>query len=157
MDDFIASVVAICDYVKAKKRSRKTMYLAFDEWNVWYHAHGRDGKREPWGEAPPLCEEDYTMEDALVVGSMLLALLRHADRVKIGCIAQIVNVIAPIMTVPGGGAWRHTIFYPYLHTARYGQGVALQTVTDCPVYSSKNYGTFPCWTLRRPGMPPQGR
>lgn len=140
MDDFIGSVLAICDFVKAKKRTKKTMNLAFDEWNVWYHAHGHDAKVTPWQEAPPLTEEPYTFEDALVVGSMLLTLLRHADRVKIGCIAQLVNAIAPIMTQNNGPAWRQTTFWPYLHACRFGQGIALNAIVKSPTYSTVNYG-----------------
>lgn len=101
MDRFIGSVVAICDYVKAKRRSSKTINLSFDEWNVWFHSNGADRRVEPWSVAPPLLEDIYTMEDALLVGSMLLSLLRRSDRVKIACLAQLVNVIAPIMTVTG--------------------------------------------------------
>lgn len=98
MDEFIHSVTAICDYVKAKKRSKKRMYLSFDEWNVWFHSNAADKKIEPWQIAPPQLEDIYTMEDALVVGCLLISLLKHADRVKMACLAQLVNVIAPIMT-----------------------------------------------------------
>jgi alpha-N-arabinofuranosidase len=143
MEEFIRSVASICDYVKAKKRARKTMYLAFDEWNISYHAHESDAKQAPWLEAPPIAEERYTLEDALVVGSMLLALLRCADRVKIGCIAQLVNILGPIMTVRGGAAWRQTIFYPYLHASLYGHGTALQFVMESPVFETKRFGAVP--------------
>lgn len=80
--------------------------LSFDEWNIWYHSLGSDDERiakEPWGIAPPLLEDIYTMADAAVFGTMLITLLNHADRVKIACLAQLVNVIAPIMTEPNGG------------------------------------------------------
>ncbi len=143
MDDFIGSVVAICDYVKAKKRVKKTMNLSFDEWNVWYHAAARDAKAEPWQVAPPLTEEEYTFEDALVVGGMLLALLRHADRVKVGCIAQLVNAIAPIMTVNNGPAWRQTTFFPYQHASNFGRGVSLQPLVQSPTYETAKYGDVP--------------
>jgi alpha-N-arabinofuranosidase len=143
MEAFIRSVIAICDYVKAKKRTRKTMYLAFDEWNVWGVKGEDETKPAPWQEAPPIAEERYTVEDALVVGSMLLALLRCSDRVKIGCIAQLVNILAPIQTVRGGVAWRQTIFYPYLHTSLYGRGTALQTIVESPAFEIKRYGTIP--------------
>ena len=89
--------------------------LSFDEWNVWYHTREADRallKDHPWQVAPPLCEEPYTLEDALVVGCMLITLLKHADRVKIACLAQLVNAIAPISTVTGGGAWRQTDLLP---------------------------------------------
>ncbi|MEI7026073.1 arabinosylfuranosidase ArfA [Paenibacillus sp. y28] len=143
MDAFIGEVIAICDYVKAKKRSKKTMYLSFDEWNVWYHSHEADKKLEPWTVAPPQLEDVYTFEDALLVGSMLITLLRHADRVKIACMAQLVNVIAPIMTENGGAAWRQTIFYPYMHASVYGRGIALNPIIYSPKYDSKEYTDVP--------------
>lgn len=135
MDEFIRSVVAICDCVKAKKRSRKQINLSFDEWNVWYHSNEQDKKLERWVQAPHQLEDIYNHEDALLVGSMLITLLRHADRVKIACLAQLVNVIAPIMT-SDTGAWRQTIFYPYMHASVYGRGSVLNTVVKTPSYES---------------------
>ncbi len=116
MDDFIRTVVSVCDYVKAKKRSKKQINLSFDEWNVWFHASKEDAdttENHPWQKAPHLLEDHYTFEDALMVGLMMITLLKHADRVKIACLAQLVNVIAPIMTEENGIAWRQTIFYPF--------------------------------------------
>ena len=104
MDDFIRSVISVCDYVKAKKRSKKKMNLSFDEWNVWFHSTDADNdfmKNHPWHVAPSLLEDMYSFEDALLVGLMLITLLKHADRVKMACLAQLVNVIAPIMTEQG--------------------------------------------------------
>jgi alpha-L-arabinofuranosidase len=142
MDAFIRSVTAICDYVKAKKRSKKTIHLSFDEWNVWYSNNEPTGIA-PWTPAPPLFEDVYTLEDALVVGCFLITLLKHADRVKIACLAQLVNVIAPITTAAGGPAWLQTIFYPYLHASLYGRGVVLQPVISSPKYDSKDYTDVP--------------
>lgn len=139
MDRFIASVVSICDCVKAKKRSGKQIHLSFDEWNVWYHSNEADEKLEKWGKAPHQLEDVYNFEDALLVGSLLITLLRHADRVKIACLAQLVNVIAPIMT-SDTGAWRQTIFYPFMYTSAYGRGTVLHTLVKAPVYESKTYG-----------------
>src|SRR5690606_34434446 len=132
MDHFIQTVISTCDYIKAKKRSKKTMYLSFDEWNVWYHSNDQDRKIEPWTIGPPQLEDIYNFEDALLVGSMLITLLRHADRVKMACLAQLVNVIAPIMTEEGGKAWKQTIFYPYLHASVFGRGISLLPITDSP-------------------------
>ncbi|MDF2845749.1 MAG: alpha-N-arabinofuranosidase [Herbinix sp.] len=137
MDDFINSVISICDYVKAKKRSKKSIHLSFDEWNVWYHSNNQDKKLERWTSAPHQLEDVYNFEDALLVGSMLITLLKHADRVKIACLAQLVNVIAPIMT-SDTGAWKQTIYYPYLHASLYGLGTVLHTITKSPVYDSKH-------------------
>ncbi|MNN24205.1 Intracellular exo-alpha-(1-_5)-L-arabinofuranosidase [compost metagenome] len=143
MDLFIKEVVAVCDYIKAKKRSKKTMYLSFDEWNVWFHSLESDKHLDPWQIAPAQLEDHYTFEDALMVGSMLVTLLKHADRVKMACLAQLVNAIAPIMTETGGAAWRQTIFYPYMHASVYGRGTVLQPIVVSPLYDSKDYTDVP--------------
>ncbi|GHT94541.1 intracellular exo-alpha-(1-_5)-L-arabinofuranosidase 1 [Spirochaetia bacterium] len=143
MDSFIKTVVGICDFVKAKKHSKKTVNLSFDEWNVWFHNADKQGAIEKWIEAPPRIEDIYTMEDALVVGCMLITLLKNADRVKIACLAQLVNVIAPIMTEAGGAAWRQTIFFPFMHTSKYGRGTVLQGAVTSDRYDSKDYTDIP--------------
>ena len=146
LDDFIKTVVAICDAVKGKKHSKKTVNLSFDEWNVWYHSKQQDEeiwKREKWGSALPLLEDVYNFEDALLAGSILITFLRNADRVKIACLAQLVNVIAPIMTRNGGGCWAQTIYYPFLHASRFGRGTALRAVVDSPVYDCSDYEGVP--------------
>jgi len=137
MGAFIDEVTALCDAVKAKRRDKRPMMLAFDEWNVWYKARGVDHSTELWPEAPHILEEVYTMADALVVGGMLIELLNHADRVKIGCLAQIVNVIAPIMTAKGGPAWKQTIYHPIQQASASGRGTVLRTVIDSPGYDCK--------------------
>ena len=142
LDQFISNVVAICDYVKGKKHGKKNINISLDEWNVWYHSNEADEQLEKWGEHPHQLEDVYNFEDALLVGSMLITMLRHADRVKIGCLAQLVNVIAPIMT-SDTGAWRQTIFYPYLHCSLYGQGTVLNTIVKCPIYVAKQHGDAP--------------
>ncbi len=134
MDQFITDVSAICDAVRATRHSKKTMYLSFDEWNVWFHSNEQDKKVEKWTVAPPLLEDVYTFEDALVAGCLLITLLRHCDRVKIACLAQLVNVIAPIMTETGGRAWAQTIFHPFRDASRFGRGTALNCRIDCPSY-----------------------
>lgn len=140
MDEFIRTVIATCDYVKAKKRSKKNINLSFDEWNVWFHSKEKEfdiKENRPWQIAPPMLEDIYTFEDALLVGLMLITLMKHADRVKMACLAQLVNVIAPIMTEPdGGAAWRQTIYYPFLHASRYGRGTVLQPVLNSPVHDT---------------------
>jgi len=143
MDHFIQTVISTCDFIKAKKRSKKTINLSFDEWNVWFHSNEADKKIEPWSIAPPQLEDVYNFEDALLVGSMLMTFLKHSDRVKMACMAQLVNVIAPIMTKNGGGSWRQTIFYPYLHVSKYGRGIALQPVVSSSKYDSKEFTDVP--------------
>jgi alpha-N-arabinofuranosidase len=143
MDHFIRTVISTCDYMKAKKRSKKTMYLSFDEWNVSYHSLEDDQKQEPWTIAPRLAEDKFTFEDALLVGCMLITLMRHSDRVKMACQAQLVNLLGPIFTEIGGTAWKQTIYYPYLHVSVYGRGLALNPVVTSPVYDSTEFTDVP--------------
>lgn len=137
MENFIKTVIASCDHIKGKLRSKKTVNLSFDEWNVWYHSHGAEF--EKWSKAPHILEDIYDFADALVVGMMLMALLRRCDRVKIACLAQLVNVIAPIMTDDGGAAWKQTIFYPFMHASKYGRGAVLHTVSESTKHDTKYY------------------
>jgi len=143
MDEFIRTVIATCDYVKAKKRGKKNINLSFDEWNVWFHSNAADDditQNHPWQVAPPLLEDIYTFEDALLVGLMLITLLKHADRVKMACMAQLVNVIAPIMTdAKGGAGWKQTIFYPFMHASKYGRGVVLEPLMNTPKHATKKH------------------
>jgi alpha-N-arabinofuranosidase len=143
MDSFIKTVAGICGYIKAKTRSKKEIYLSFDEWNVWFHSNQADAGIEKWTEAPALLVDIYTMEDALVAGCMLITLLKNADRVKIACLAQLVNVIAPIMTEPGGAAWRQTIFWPFMHASLYGRGTVLRGPVTGEKYDSREYEGIP--------------
>ena len=143
MDAFIRSVAGICDFIKAKTHSSKQVYLSFDEWNVWYHARETDSMSGKWTFAPHLIEDIYTMEDALVAGCMLITLLKNSDRLKIACLAQLVNVIAPIMTETGGPVWRQTIFYPFLHASSFGRGLVLNGKISTEKYDSKEYSDIP--------------
>jgi alpha-N-arabinofuranosidase len=138
MDSFIDEVVAIADAVGARRRSAKRIMLSFDEWNIWYRTRrGRDLRVKPnWPEAPHILEEVYSMADALAFGGACIALLNHADRVKCACLAQLVNVIAPIMTETGGPAWRQTIFYPFAQMSRFGRGEVLRAKIDSPTYAT---------------------
>lgn len=131
LDSFIKEVAAICDAVAAKRRSSKRIMLSLDEWNVWYKAHSPEDLRKPgWPQAPKLIEEIYNFEDALIVGGALITMMNNADRVKAACLAQLVNVIGPIMTDTGGGAWRQTIFHPFAQASRFGRGNVLRAQID---------------------------
>lgn len=143
MDHFIETVAAICDKIKAEKGSEKDIYLSFDEWNVWFHSNEQDKQIPRWSIAPPQLEDIYNMEDALVVGCLLNSLINHSDRVKIACLAQLVNVIAPVMTVTGGKLWLQTIFYPYMYASRYGRGTALAAECRCATYSAGKWSRIP--------------
>lgn len=135
MDQFISSVISICDAVKAKKRGKKEIHLSFDEWNVWYHSNEQDRKIKPWSQHPHQLEDVYNLEDALLVAGMMITMLRHADRVKVACLAQLVNVIAPIMT-SDTGAWKQTIYYPFELISNLGRGTVLHTEMTVPFYES---------------------
>ena len=146
LDDFIKTVASICDAVKGTKHSKKQVNLSLDEWNVWYHSNQQDQKlykTEPWGNALPLLEDIYNFEDALLVGLMLITMLKNADRVKIGCLAQLVNVIAPIMTNKNGGAWAQTIFYPVMQASTMGRGKSLLPQLTCEKFDTKHYTDVP--------------
>ncbi len=135
----IEEVAAVCDMVRGHKRSQKQLWLSFDEWNVWYRARSGDGHRQ---EAPHLLEEVYNLEDALVVGGLLNSLLRHASRVRIACLAQLVNVIAPIVT-NSNGLLRQTIYYPYSWALQYARGDVLDLVVESPTYDVAGLGHVP--------------
>jgi len=128
MDQQIRETLAVCDMVRGRKRSSKQLWLSFDEWNVWYRDRNGDGHAQ---EKPHLLEEVYNLEDALLVGGLINTLLRHADRIKIACLAQLVNVIAPIMT-NSNGSYRQTIYYPYSWGLHYARGSTLDVLIDAP-------------------------
>ncbi|MNX75964.1 Intracellular exo-alpha-(1-_5)-L-arabinofuranosidase [compost metagenome] len=143
MDQFIHTVISTADFIQAKKRGKKKINLSFDEWNVWYHSNEADTHIEPWTVGPPQLEDVYNLEDALLVGCMLISMLKRADRIKMACLAQLVNVIAPIMTVNGGAAWKQTIYYPYLHASLFGRGTVLIPLIHSDKYDSKDYTDVP--------------
>ncbi|OON82895.1 arabinosylfuranosidase ArfA [Streptomyces tsukubensis] len=147
MDDMIRSVVAAADHVGSKVRSKRRINLSFDEWNVWYQKGWGGEDSLEWTERPRLIEDVYDVTDAVVVGSLLMTLLRNADRVSVACQAQLANVIAPIMTRPGGPAWRQTIFHPFALTARHAKGEVLRTEPETPRTETGRYGEVPLlWT-----------
>ncbi len=136
LDYLLDGVIACCDAVKAQKKSDKTMFLALDEWNVWYRGIKNSANSEKWQCGQPFNEEIYDMSDVLVNGCALISMLEHADRVKMGCIAQTVNIIAPIMTVTGGKVWKQTIYHPLAACSKYGRGTVLKSVIDSPSYET---------------------
>lgn len=143
LDRAIGAVVATADHVGARLRSRKQLRLSVDEWNVWYQQHFHGQARLGYVERRALIEDDYDVTDAVVVGSLLITLLRHADRVGIGCQAQLVNVIAPIRTETGGPAWRQTIFHPFAQAARFARGEVLRVEPRVATYDTAEHGDVP--------------
>jgi alpha-N-arabinofuranosidase len=143
MDAFIDAVVATADAVCAAKGATKRITISFDEWNVWY-ADAAESKlpEDSWPVAPRLLEDHYDVADAVVVGGLLVCLLRHSDRVAAACLAQLVNVIAPIVTAPGGGAWRQTTYHPFALTSRHAKGEVLRAEVTAPRHET-TYGDTP--------------
>ncbi len=140
MHRFIAAVVATADHVAAVKQSAKRINVSFDEWNVWFQ-NAFDGESSlEIRQAPALIEDVYDVTDAVVVGSLLITLMQHTDRVAVACQAQLVNIIAPILTEPGGAAWRQTIFHPFAVTARYARGRVLRPAVDSPTIRTEQFG-----------------
>lgn len=145
MDHFVDSVAATADAVRAAGKHAKRINISFDEWNVWYQqrAESRPPSGDDWPVAPVLLEDTYTVADAVVVGNLLISLLRHTDRVHAASLAQLVNVIAPIMTEPGGRVWKQTIFHPFAQASNLAKGVVLRPVIDSPTYVTAKFGETP--------------
>ncbi|AYF98205.1 arabinosylfuranosidase ArfA [Protaetiibacter intestinalis] len=147
MDLFIEEVVAAADEVRDARRAEKRIEISFDEWNIWYldryHDEDKATGIENWPIAPRILEDNYSVLDAVVFGSLMISLLKHADRVTSASLAQLVNVIAPIMTEPGGAAWRQTTFFPFATTSRLARGEALRLELDVPSYPTAQYGDVP--------------
>lgn len=142
LDAFIAEVCAVADSVKARKRSDKVMTFSLDEWNVWYLSrHLAKPPATTWEKAPRLSEDDYTVADAVVVGNLLVSVLRRCDRVKMACLAQLVNTIATITAEPGVPARRQASFYPFSLTARHARGESLVTRIGSPRVDTGKYGS----------------
>ena len=142
MERQIAETLAVCDMVRGHKRSPKKLWLSFDEWNVWYRARDAEAMNGHEHEAPHLLEEVYNVEDALLVGGIVNSLMRNADRIKIACLAQLVNVIAPIATNEKG-LLRQTIYYPYSWALQRASGSVLNALVESPTYEVSGLGQVP--------------
>ena len=142
MDSFVESVVATADTVRAAGKHTKRINISFDEWNVWYQnrAESKPPTGDDWPVAPVLLEDNYTVADAVVVGSLIISLLRHTDRVHAASLAQLVNVIAPIMTEPGGRVWKQTIFHPFAQASKFAAGAVLRPVITSGTYTTERFG-----------------
>lgn len=146
MENYIRTVIGTCDFVKAKKRSRKDLYISFDEWGVWSMPDTEVAAQvdeTPWQVAPHLSEQIYSMEDTLLFSSMLMNFLKFSDRVKIACQSLLTNISAAIMTEKNGEVWVQPIYYPFAYTSKYGRGTVLQEVFKCPVYACERFEEVP--------------
>jgi alpha-N-arabinofuranosidase len=133
MDRQIREIAAVCDYVQALRRSSKRIWLSFDEWNVWYRARSGDAVDGRRAFAPRLLEEVYNLEDALLVGGFVNTLLRNSDRVRVGCLAQLVNVIAPLVTNETS-VLRQSTYFPYAWALRHARGRVLDVRVEAETY-----------------------
>lgn len=133
MERQIAEAEAVCDYVQAMRRSSKRLWLSFDEWNVWYRARSGNAVNGNRTVAPKLLEEVYNLEDALLVGGFINTLVRNAGRVRLACLAQLVNVIAPLVT-NDKGVLRQSTFYPYSWGLKYARGRVLDLRSESETY-----------------------
>ena len=145
-ENYIATARGALQVTKAKKRSRKNMYISVDEWGVWAQkpeAVTQQVDDSPWQIAPSISEQIYTMEDALLFASMLLTIIRNADIIKIGCQSLIANISACIMTKKGGETWKQTTFYPFQLLSTHARGQILDTRANIPVYSANGIESVP--------------
>ncbi|RAX18549.1 alpha-L-arabinofuranosidase [Pseudarthrobacter sp. AG30] len=144
MEAFIRDIVSHIDHVKSVRKSTKQVNISFDEWNVWHMSRGESKvpSGNDWPVAPVLLEDTYTVADAVVVGDLLVTLLRNTDRVLSASLAQLVNVIAPIMTEPGGRSWKQTTFHPFALTSRHASGTVLQLAVESPLVSGGKTADF---------------
>ena len=146
MDRFVEQVVATADHVGARLGSDRRIDISFDEWNVWYLDQWQEQEHTPtdrWEVAPRRSEDTYTLLDAVVVGSLLITLLRHADRVTAASQAQLVNTLSLIRTEPGGPAWRQATFHPFALTSRHAAGTVLDLRVQAPTLQTRRHGEVP--------------
>lgn len=140
---YFEDVAAVIKYVKRKNKSDHDVYISFDEFNTWHSIAREERFENKWRIAPPLLEDIYTAEDALALGGMLLAILRHADVVKIACLSELVNCISHLRTRNDGGCWALPPYYAYLQYCQYGRGYALETVVESDTYDCKDFSDVP--------------
>lgn len=146
LEQYIKTVSGICDTVKSKKRGKKDIKISIDEWGVWEIPGSEVAdsvQSRDWKVAPAFSEQIYTMEDSLLFASMLMAMVRNCDRVKVACQSLLTNISAAIMTKKGGESWVQPIYYPFSYMSKYARGRVLETVAEIPTYTSKCYGKTP--------------
>ena len=83
------------------------------------------------------------LEEVLSFASIMMSILRRADRIKIACQSLLVNTGPMIVAQKNGVSWKNTIFYPFMHMSLYGRGNVLTNVIETPVYSSREFSEVP--------------
>ena len=143
VDRQIHDIISTCDYVKSVKRSKKTMMLSFDEWNVIAAQKHAGTQYKEWEIGSPIDCGAHSMEDALAFASMMMSIIRRADRIKIACQSLLVNTGPLIIAMKNGVTFRNTIFYPFMHISKYGRGEVLQAMVNAPVYGTDEFDAVP--------------
>lgn len=119
LDGFLDEIAGFIRDARDADPQARDVRISLDEWNVWnYRAYDELKPSRAFEVAPRILEEEYTLADAVVVGTLLQSILAHADVVSIAALAQLVNVIGAIRAEPDGPAWRQTTFYPFAQVAR---------------------------------------
>jgi alpha-N-arabinofuranosidase len=142
LENYVDTLAGVLRYVKAKRRSKKDVYLSWDEWNIWYKATSPQHVEGGWIEAPHLSEEVYNLEDALLAAEWMSLFLRKADVLKIACVAQAVNTISPLYTTHDA-VLKHTTYYPILLFSKLARGMALDVAVQSPHYETRKFGDMP--------------
>lgn len=141
LEEYIRTIIGVCDAVRAKKHIQRRINICFDEWGVWEisgDAVAHQVEQQQWPVAPAFSEQIYTMEDTLLFASMLMTFVKLCDRVKIACQSLLTNISAAIMTERCGEAWVQPIYYPFSYMARYGRGLLMNSVLHAPNYHTDN-------------------
>ncbi len=147
MEEYIATIRAAIQVMRKKTLNNNPMYISMDEWGVWSkleNAIGRSFERHPWQVAPVIDEQAYTMEDTLLFASMMMAILKNVDIVKIACQALLTNISACIMTEPNGDIWLQPVYYVFAQIAQYARGQVLQMAdANMPYYTCDTCAKVP--------------
>ena len=118
MEELISRHSAIMD----KTDPQKKVGLAVDEWGTWYDT--------PPG-APALRQEN-TLRDALVAATNFNIFHRHADRVRMTNIAQMVNVLQAMILTNGARMVRTPTYYAFLMYRPFQGATALPVNVNSP-------------------------
>lgn len=150
LDNHIKNTVKVLEFVKAKHNKDKDIKICLDEWNVWNFQDIKldsladlngittfeISSADKWEIAPPILQEKYSLLDTLVLGGLGISLLKNCDTVEIACLAQLINVIAPITTVPGGGVYKQGTFHVFEMLSHYGRGKVMNAIVEADKYQS---------------------
>jgi alpha-N-arabinofuranosidase len=138
IDDRIEIVEGMIKAVRSGQPRPRPIYIAYDEWNVWYRARG--GSEFDTGRTR--LEEVYNYEDALAMGMFFNSFIRHANIVKMANLAQIVNVIAPIFTNEKG-LYLQTIYFPIAEYSKQRGLTSVDAWVSSPTYRIGNRAPLP--------------